>query len=32
MLLWIADSFAERESVEAFEFSTLDALLANHRR
>lgn len=32
MLLWIADAFAEREPVPAGEFSTLDALLANHRR
>ncbi len=32
MLLWIADSFAERESTTSDDFSTLDALLCNHRR
>jgi uncharacterized phiE125 gp8 family phage protein len=32
MLLHIADMFGERESVQAATFSTMDALLCNHRR
>lgn len=32
MLLWIADNFAERESTALEDFTTMDALLINHRR